>query len=56
MTIAALTRNKINHMRTVEWLQVYFFENCDRQPNKKEASLDLCDKKEVYKMYANEVL
>ena len=38
MTIAAMSRNSINHMRAVEWLEQYFWEHCDRQPNKKEAT------------------
>jgi hypothetical protein len=55
MTIAAMSRNSINHMRAVEWLEQYFWEHCDRQPNKKEATLDLTGKKDIYDIYENEV-
>lgn len=55
MSTAAMSRNNELHQRTIEWLGDHFFEHSDSEPNRLEVHVDLCDKKDIYKIYVNEM-
>ena len=57
MTQAALTRNNPLHVHTVEWMADWFFDHHeDTSPNEPLTTyIDLCDKKDVFAIYINEM-
>jgi hypothetical protein len=55
MASAAATPSSLTGQRTAVWLEEYFFLHGDCAPNRLEAHLDLMDKKDIWKMYKNEM-
>jgi hypothetical protein len=55
MARAGMTRNTEVSQMAVEWFEEYFYDHADPAPNRLEWHLDLCDKKDMWKVYWNEM-
>jgi hypothetical protein len=55
MASAAATPASLTGQRTAVWLEEYFYLHADSAPNRLEAHLDLCDRKDIWEMYRNEM-
>ncbi|KAJ1436461.1 hypothetical protein B484DRAFT_428616 [Ochromonadaceae sp. CCMP2298] len=55
MASAATAPSSLTGQRTAVWLEEFFFLHADCAPNSMENHLEVCDKKDIWVMYKNEM-